>query len=68
MGFPINEITETKLHYKDISLIAVALGEYQEHHKDISDNETLERARNLVNRLGSEMYNVKDAKESDYDM
>lgn len=57
MGFTINETIKTTLHYKDIALIAVALGEYQRLHKGPSDDETLVRARNLVNRLGVEMYN-----------
>ena len=40
MGFTINEEITTKLHYKDIALIAVAMGEYQRLYK-----ETLEAYR-----------------------
>jgi len=57
MGFYINEEIETKLHYKDISLISVAFGIYQEQFKDTADKEVLERMKDLVNRLGYEMYN-----------
>ena len=57
MGFHINEEIETKLHYKDISLIAIAFGDYQERFKDSANKEVLDRMKNLVNRLGIEMYN-----------
>lgn len=57
MGFYINEEIETKIHYKDISLIAVAFGDYQERFKDTADKEILDRMKKLVNRLGVEMYN-----------
>lgn len=57
MGFYINEEITTKLHYKDISLIAVAFGDYQERFKETADKEILDRMKNLVNRLGVEMYN-----------
>jgi predicted SpoU family rRNA methylase len=57
MGFYINEEIETKLHYKDISLIAAAFGAYQERFNDTADKEVLDRMRDLVNRLGIEMYN-----------
>jgi len=57
MGFYINEKIKTKLHYKDISLIVVAFGDYQERFKDTADKEVLDRMKNLVNRLGIEMYN-----------
>ena len=59
MSFNINEYITTKLHYKDIALIAVAIGDYQERHKD-ADKEVLQRMTNLVNRLGSEMYNCPE--------
>lgn len=57
MGFYINEEIETKLHYKDISLIAAAFGDYQERFNDTADKEVLDRMTNLVNRLSTEMYN-----------
>ena len=53
MGFNINETIKTELHYKDIALIAVALGEYQDRCKD---EKFIKHARDLVNRLGREMY------------
>jgi hypothetical protein len=59
MGFNINEEISTKLHYKDIVLIAVAMGEYQRLYKEKSDKKTIDRMIKLVNRLGKEMYNVK---------
>jgi len=58
MGFTINETITTELHYKDIALIAVAMGEYQRLHKDTADDEIIQRMINLVNRLGVEMYNT----------
>jgi len=57
MGFYINETIETKLDYKDIALIAVVFGDYQERFKDTADKEVLRRMKNLVDRLGVEMYN-----------
>jgi len=62
MGFNINETIETKLHYKDISLIAVALGEYQERYKNSAEPEILKRAKDIVNRLGNEMSNFPQDK------
>jgi hypothetical protein len=59
MGFTINETITTELHYKDIALIAIAMGEYQRQHKKTADDEVLKRMELLVNRLGEEMYNVK---------
>lgn len=55
MGFYINEEITTKLHYKDISLIAVAFGDYQERYSDKDPDEVIKRMRDLVNRLGREM-------------
>jgi hypothetical protein len=55
MGFTINETITTKLHYKDIALIAITMGMYQDKYKDSADPEVIVRMRNLVNRLGSEM-------------
>lgn len=58
MGFDINETITTKLHYKDIALIAVAIGNYQEQYGKDIDEELLQRMINLVNRLGEEVYNT----------
>ena len=63
MGFTINETINTNLHYKDVALIAVALGLYQEQYKDTANPEILERAKNLVNRLGYEMYDCEQTDE-----
>ncbi len=60
MGFTINETIITELHYKDIALIVVAIGEYQRLYKDTADKEVLQRMANLVDRLGVEMYNHPD--------
>ena len=60
MGFNINEIITTKLHCKEIVLIAVAMGEYQRLYKDTANKETLQEMAHLVNRLGVEMYNCPD--------
>ena len=60
----INETIKTELHYKDIALIAVALGDYQRNYKDTADPEVLKQASSLVNRLGAEMYDCEDDGES----
>jgi len=60
MGFTINETITTTLHYKDIALIAVAMGLYMEQYKDTADKDILERMRNLVDRLGYELYDHPD--------
>lgn len=60
MGFTINEKITIELHYKDIALIAVAMGLYQEQYKNSADKDILERMKRLVNRLGNEMYNHPD--------
>lgn len=60
MGFTINETITTELHYKDIALIAVTFGMYQDMYKDTADKDILIRMTRLVNRLGEEMYNHKD--------
>lgn len=57
MGFFINEEIITKLHYKDIALIAATFGDYQERYANTADKDVLERMEKLVNRLGSEMVN-----------
>lgn len=41
MGFTINETIKTELHYKDVALIAVAMGIYQEQYKDVADKDNL---------------------------
>ena len=56
MGFTINNTITTKLDYKDVALIAVALGEYQRLYKDSADPDILEQARRLADRLGNELY------------
>ena len=53
----INETITTKLHYKDIALIAVAMCEYQRLYKDTANPEILQRMNHLVDRLGVELYN-----------
>jgi len=53
MGYNINETIETKLSYKDIALIALALDEYQDRY--YCSDEISKRARDLINRLGREM-------------
>ena len=63
MGFNINEKIKTELHYKDIALIAVALGDYQKRYKDSAKPEILKRAKDLVNRLGIEMYDCPEDNE-----
>jgi hypothetical protein len=60
MGFTINKEITTKLHYKDVALIAVALNEYQRLHKDSTEEEAIERMVNLVNRLGRELADCID--------
>lgn len=57
MGFDINEKINTELHYKDVALIATALGSYQKRYKGRADAEVLTRAKNLVDRLGEELDN-----------
>jgi hypothetical protein len=60
----INETIKTELNYKDIALIAVALGDYQRNYKDIASQDVLKQAANLVDRLNAEMYNCEDDGES----
>jgi len=55
----INEEITTTLNYKDIALIAVTMGIYQEEYKDVADKEVLERMKRLVDRLGNEMANCQ---------
>lgn len=60
MGFTINETIKTELSYKEIALISIACGSYLERHSENADKEVLKIMRNLVNRLGKEMYNHPD--------
>ena len=60
MGFYINEEILTKLHWKDVTLITVAIGQYIEEYGDRMDPEQRSRMNNLVNRLGKELYNNKE--------
>ena len=57
MSFFVNEEITTKLHYKDICVIAAALHAYQHDYGHRADPEMLDRMRKLVDRLGVEMYN-----------
>ena len=59
MGFTINKEITTKLHYKDVALIAVAMGIYQETYKETADKDILDRMKKLVDRLGREMYDCE---------
>ncbi len=60
MGFTINEKITTELSWKEIALIAVACGSYQERFGKNADKEQVKLMTNLVNRLGREMYNHPD--------
>jgi len=60
MGFTLNEKIKTELTWQEISLIAVACGEYQRQYKDTADKDVLKTMRFLVDRLGREMANVSD--------
>lgn len=67
MGFTINEKIKTELHYKDISLIAVAFGEFVDRNGVRMDKEQIQRMEDLVNRLGREMTDntiLKDSRKS----
>ena len=56
----INAVILTSLSYKDIALIAVALGDYQRLYGKTANPEVLKRAKRLVDRLGTEMYNTEE--------
>ncbi|GGG97626.1 hypothetical protein [Pedobacter zeae] len=56
MGFNINEKINTELHYKDVSLITVALSIYLNEGGDKIDKEVSDRAKRLIDRLGYELY------------
>jgi len=60
MGFTINEKIKTELTYKEIALIAVACGVYQEQFSETADKDILRKMASLVNRLGKEMYDHPD--------
>ena len=60
----INETIKTELNYKDIALIAVALGDYQKNYKETASPDILKQAERLVDRLVTEMYNCEDEGES----
>lgn len=60
MGFTINEKITTELTWKEVSLIAVACGLYQEQYSETADKDILKTMRWLVDRLGREMYNHPD--------
>jgi hypothetical protein len=58
MGFNINEEITIKLNYKDIALITVAMSYYEREFWSKSCNEeVLNRAKNLIHRIGEELYN-----------
>lgn len=54
MGFTINKEIKTILTYKDIALIAVAMGRYCDELGDKKDD-NVTHAKSLVDRLGREM-------------
>lgn len=60
MGFTINEIIKTELHYKDVALIVVATSLYQKQYENTADKDILLRMKQLVNRLCAEMYDHPD--------
>jgi predicted SpoU family rRNA methylase len=59
MGFDLNENITTVLNWKEVSLIAVAIGEYQRLYSEDSDEDVMKTMSNLVNRLGTELSNCK---------
>jgi len=60
VGFTINEIIKTELHYKDVALIVVATSLYQKQYENTADKDILLRMKQLVNRLCAEMYDHPD--------
>lgn len=67
----INGTIITKLDYKDIALIAVALGMYQDAIKDSMNQNSIDmrrHARSLVDRLGNEMYSTRPGYPAGYVM
>lgn len=63
MGFDINEKFRTILHYKDVCIISVACGDYFNRPGVPKDIE--KRSRDLINRLGNEMYSTCLLKHED---
>lgn len=59
MGFDLNENITTVLNWKEVSLIAVAIGEYQRLYSEDADEDVIKTMTNLVNRLGTELSNYK---------
>lgn len=59
MGFDINGEITTRLHYKDVALIAVAIGIYIDNYEKTAGDDTIKRMKRIVDRLGNELYNVK---------
>ena len=59
MGFDLNENITTVLNWKEVSLIAVAIGEYQRLYSEDADEDVMKTMSNLVNRLGTELSNCK---------
>lgn len=55
MGMKINETILAELHWKDVALIAVALKWYIDNSGKQGDAEQIERARNLIDRLGNQL-------------
>jgi hypothetical protein len=55
MGYDIYEKVTTKLHYKDVVIICVALTQYIDENKELLDDEVINRARRLSNRLFGEL-------------
>ena len=64
MGFTINETIITQLSYKDVALIAVAMGEYQRLYKNTANKDVLKQMEDLVNRLGIELYDYPNNNHS----
>lgn len=60
MGFYINEEIETKLHFKEIIEITVAMNHYIDLYKDRMEDEQKTRMLSIINRLGREMYDHPD--------
>jgi hypothetical protein len=60
MGFYIHEEFETKLHFKDVCCIQMAISHHLEEHGEHIDSEMKTRMNKLINRLGREMYDHPD--------
>jgi len=66
MGFDINEKIKTELHYKDVSLISVALSIYIEQSSKYVDSEVIQRAKRIMNRLGNELYDCPQEEPNEH--